>query len=461
MRDESTSLDYARYMREVSADIAETIVAKSCQPILFVGAGLAKRYMDAPNWHELLEGLAVACPLIDKDYAYYVQETGSDLPKVGTIFSDAYRNWAWGDGRRSFDANLFSANVPKEAFFKSKISEVIYELNLESVNGLLAGCMSTEVMALRSMKPHAVITTNYDNLLETLFDDFEVVIGQRIFSHSYASIGEIYKIHGCASVPESIVVTDSDYLEFSIDRQYLSAKLLMYFVEHPLLFVGYQLADPNVRKILQDVSRMYKESAGRIPNVYFLEWNPSIDDHSYPARETVIPVEQGKDLRIKLIQAKDFDWVFEAFSVRSNIERVNTKLLRSLMARAVHLVRTDLPQKRVEIDYQMLERSVTSGEEFAKLFGITMNGGSVNAEIDYPLSITQVGKETGIGSPHHVNKAFAEIKELHGYDIKGEGNRFHIAIKPSANSKPFHKYSWAVVGLLKAYASGENLNFEE
>jgi hypothetical protein len=63
----------AQYMEDVKADIANTVEGTACQPILFIGSGLSRRYFSGPSWDELLARLAAMCPLIDKEYAYYKQ----------------------------------------------------------------------------------------------------------------------------------------------------------------------------------------------------------------------------------------------------------------------------------------------------------------------------------------------------------------------------------------------------
>jgi len=57
------------YRAAIRADIEACVSQMGCQPILFVGSGLSKRYFGGPSWDELLATLAKECPLIDKDYA--------------------------------------------------------------------------------------------------------------------------------------------------------------------------------------------------------------------------------------------------------------------------------------------------------------------------------------------------------------------------------------------------------
>jgi hypothetical protein len=64
-----------------------------------------------------------------------------------------------------------------------------------------------EIKRLQNIKPHAVITTNYDEMLELIFPDLEPVIGQQILQGQNFAIGEIFKIHECVSSFDSLVFT--------------------------------------------------------------------------------------------------------------------------------------------------------------------------------------------------------------------------------------------------------------
>ncbi|GIZ54114.1 SIR2 family protein [Noviherbaspirillum aridicola] len=313
--------DYKQYQTDVTADIAGVIAKHECQPILFIGSGFSARYASAPNWEALLRELASACPLIDRDVAYY-RQSGMSLPQVGTEYAKAYKEWAWGKGRKQFPEHYFDAQYPSDVFLKYAVSLRLSALGPSKKGSYGSPELDAEIEALKQINPHAIITTNYDELLAPMFSDYERVIGQQVIRQSYLSIGEIFKIHGCVSDPLSLTLTAEDYQKFETDKKYLSAKLLTYFVEHPLLFVGYSASDENIRAILEEIDHMLPEQADVIPNIYILEWDNTINAESNPPREKLIAVSGGRSIRLKSIVASSYEWVFKAFCSDKPLEKI-------------------------------------------------------------------------------------------------------------------------------------------
>lgn len=453
-------MDYKQYQEEVCADIAEVLANAECQPILFVGSGFSKRYAGGPNWEELLAMLAEACPLIDKDFAYYKQAHVS-LQKIGSVFTDLYREWAWTKGKAEFPAEYFNANVPADIFIKHKIAEILGGLGPNAKGSYGSAELNAEIEALKNISAHAIVTTNYDEVIEPLFPDYERVIGQQILRQGYLSIGEIFKIHGCRSQPESIVFNEADYQRFEEDHKYLSAKLLTYFIEHPLVFIGYRAEDPNIKAILYDVDRMVGAEFQLVPNIYIVEWNDKLDEKSYPARDKVISIAPDINIRIKSISASSFEWVFKAFGQAGNLEKINTKLLRALMARSVELVRSNIPKKHVEIDFEQLQHAVETGETFAKLFGVTSISNPSQVNLDYKYALTGVGQQLGFKTWHKADDLIRVLYEQSGFDMKATDNKYHIALKLGhMSSQLTHKYTDAAVDLLRRVLNGEEYTLD-
>jgi hypothetical protein len=454
-------MDYKQYQAEVAEDVATILETASCQPILFVGSGFTRRYAQGPNWEELLAALAKACPLIDKDFAYYKQTYNGDLKKIGTVFTDLYRDWAWSTkGKNKFPDEYFTAAHTSDVFIKHAVAEQLKNLGPNKAGSYGSAELDEEIAALKKISAHAVITTNYDELLEPIFPEYERVIGQQILRKPYLAIGEIFKIHGCRSEPQTLVLNEADYQRFQEDHKYLSAKLLMYFIEHPLIFIGYRADDPNIKSILYDVDRMVKANFDLVPNVYILEWDAAINEKSYPARDKVISVAPDVNIRIKSISANSFTWVYEAFGQAGNLENINTKLLRSLMARSVELVRSSIPKKHVEIDFQTLEHAVNSGETFAKLFGVTSIADPSQVNLNYKFSLTGVAEQLGYTHWNSAQELLYILLQDSGFDLKATDNKYHIAV-PMGKKAINHRYSEAAVDLLRKVREGEQYELDK
>ncbi|ARK64204.1 SIR2 family protein [Burkholderia pseudomallei] len=450
-------LGYKQYQEEVTSDVAKVLADAECQPILFVGSGFSKRYAGGPSWEELLTALAKKCPLIDKDFAYYKQTYNGDLKKIGSVFTDLYREWAWGKGKGEFPADYFSASAPADIFIKHAIAELLKGLGPNAKGSYGSPELDAEIEALKNISAHAIITTNYDEVIEPLFPEYETVIGQQIMRKGYLAIGEIFKIHGCRTMPSSLVVNEADYQRFDEDHKYLSAKLLTYFIEHPLIFIGYRADDPNIKAILYDVYRMVRATtADVVPNIYILQWDETINEASSPAHEYVVSVAPDINIRIKSITANSFEWVFKAFGQAGNLEKINTKLLRALMARSVELIRSDIPKKHVEINFEQLEHAVESGESFAKLFGVTSLADPSKVNLDYKYAATGVGQQLGYDTWHEVRRIISRIKDEKGFDITATDNKYHIALKLGHKSPQLtHRYTDAAVDLFRKVINGD------
>ena len=450
-------MDYKQYQQEVTADIAAILARASCQPILFIGSGFTQRYAKGPSWEALLKLLAEGCPLIDKDFVYYMQTYKDDLLKIGSIFSAKYHEWAWNEGKEMFPTEYFEANMPSDIFMKHAIAQILKKLGPDNAGSYGSVALDSEIAALKAISAHAIVTTNYDEVIEPMFSDYERVISQQILRKPFLAIGEIFKIHGCISQPNTIVINEADYQRFEEDHKYLSAKLLTYFIEHPLVFIGYRANDPNIKKILSDVDRMVRANEFEIvPNIYILERSEEISEKSYPPRDKVLAVAAERNIRIKSISASSFEWVFKAFGQAGNLENVDTKLLRALMARTVDLVRSDIPKKHIEIDFKMLESAVESGEAFAKLLGVTSVGDPTKINLTHKYVITEVIKILPIKNVYQANQLIKKIADETGVNIKSFDNQYHVALKFGvAASSTSHKYSDAFVDLARRVLANE------
>ncbi len=448
---------YERYQAEVVEDIGEVVQQYGVQPILFIGSGLAKRYFGAPNWEELLDHLASKCSTIDKGLGFYKQSLGDPI-HIGEEFAKLYQEWAWSNGHNEFPEGMFGAGVAKGDYIKFKIAEHLKSITPGNAADFGHDDYKAEIEALQRIKPHAIITTNYDQMIEYLFPDLTPIIGQQAIKGQAVAVGEVFKIHGCVTAPTEIVFTATDYDHFTKKKKFLSAKLLTFFNEHPLIFIGYSASDPNIRAILSDIDEALPEKGGVIPNVYILEWDSSLTDTSTPAYDKLIQTEEDRTIRVKLIRARDFGWVFDAFAANPVLNNVSPKVLRSLLARSYDLVRSDIPRMSVEANFHVLTERVANSESFADLFGIAKISDYSAAAAHHKYTATQLAKKLrGPAATWHItNRLIEKLEAQTGKNIKASDNVYHRS--EWMNKSEYHKYSEEAYDLLAAVR--DNAQFE-
>lgn len=439
------------YKKQIADDITVTLEALQVQPILFIGSGMSQRYFQAPNWKGLMQILAATCPKIPKKFAYYEQqfqtENDIDYMAMASSFIEPYSEWAWEDEtNENFPKELFESGINKEEYIKHIVSKTIEHISNEAVPE--KSSLFEEIKLLQQIKPHAIITTNYDSILEKIFPDYLKVIGEKIIHANYTTYGEILKIHGCYEDRNSIVLTQDDYQDFNVRKKYLSAKLLTYFAEHPLFFLGYSCNDPNIISILADIDEILCPNGELVPNIYLVVYDPEFNEiKSYPA-EALLPINTTKSIRVKVIYAKDYDWIFSAISKSSPSISVNPKLLRALLDRTYKLVSSDIPKRELPFNFEILQNIESDDESLPKLFGLTSlnDGQSLNA--NYPYTLTQVAKKLKLKSWHKVDQIIDEVWEKFQVNIKSTDNIYHVAIKTGSKSVS-HKYSDIFINLMQ------------
>ena len=99
-----SSLEEASTIAEAIQSILEEF---DVQPVLFIGAGIARRYINAPDWEGALRYALDQVGGAAQSYSYFVQKFGDDKIAIGTAIADLVFEWAWTDGRKRFAEKLF------------------------------------------------------------------------------------------------------------------------------------------------------------------------------------------------------------------------------------------------------------------------------------------------------------------------------------------------------------------
>lgn len=309
----------------------------SASPFLFVGSGMSRRFIGTESWESLLKKFS---DLIGENFTKVRSQADGDYPRLAAILAEIYSQKWWDSEMKGHKDTDYSDDlVKKDSPLKVEISDYLSSAH-ENINTEY----QQEINLLRESKIDGVVTTNWDFFLESIFPEFSVFVGQDgLFSSRNHGIAEIYKIHGCAGEPNSLVLTEDDYSKFRKKNPYLSSKLLTIFVEHPIIFLGYSLTDPHVLEILEEIVECMppdRMDALR-QNIIFVEWDPSVEEPTLT--ESIIL----KTLPVHLIRTSSY---VEIFEVLSEIKRrIPAHIFRKIKDELYELVVTNDPKGQLYV----------------------------------------------------------------------------------------------------------------
>lgn len=308
-------------------------------PFLFIGSGFSRRYLGVEDWEGLLSRFSNGL----KPFEYYLAKANSDLPTVAKLMSEDFNELWW-------QSPEYEASREKN---QGKIRDITSALRVEiceyikslSIGKYKDSEYSDELAIIGQLNVDGVITTNWDKLLEELFPDYKVYIGQQelLFSNPQ-SIGEIYKIHGCSSRSKSLVLTDDDYLDFNERNAYLAAKLITIFVEHPIVFIGYSVSDENIASLLSSIAKCIGESAIEQlkNNLIFIQRLKNGEKEG--VSETFLTVD-GVRVPIIVVKASSFVPVYEA--IDETKRKIPARVLRYCKEQLYEIVQAEDPEEKI------------------------------------------------------------------------------------------------------------------
>lgn len=337
----------------MQSTLKNLLEAAKAHPVLFVGSGFTHRYLKTEDWRGLISHFAsLAKPETEFAFEYYRNEVSSD----GTTDTDlpAITEMVEKDFSRRFLAE------PEFAALRSTYSDAIGA----SISPLKIGVADhfqrrevgfsspehpEEISAIGHARKNVagIITTNFDRFLEHLFPEHVTYIGQNelLFNQSYG-VGEIYKIHGCASKPESLILNSRDYASYNSRNAYLSAKLMTIFLEHPIIFIGYSLQDQNIRLIFENIANCLSEDqlstlANRL--IFIQRANEDRPEGINTVRENF----KNKSVEFKQVVLPEFATLFKAIAALKS--SYPPKILRKLKKDIYDLVQSTTPKERIKV----------------------------------------------------------------------------------------------------------------
>lgn len=333
----------------IKGELLKKLKQVEVSPFLFVGSGVSRRYLNFENWSELLDEFSKKAT--GDEYQYQIYESdivGTPLygkePKIAEMlerdFAKTYLTKEEFEEERTKNKNEIKKGISP---FKIALADHFKNIKIDETH--------SEIKLLRKLAVRniaGVITTNYDELMESIFNGYKTYIGQEelIFSTIYET-GEIYKIHGCCSKPDSIIITEKDYEGFVRKNDYLTAKLLTVFLEHPMIFIGYSISDRNIQNILKSIANCLSQENLNVlkERLIFIEWTSSKEEIEISSHS--IKFSNENSIEMTKITVNDFSIIYEV--LLENKSKYNPRVLRGLKKDIYELVRSNSPQEKIKV----------------------------------------------------------------------------------------------------------------
>ena len=419
-------------------------------PFLFIGTGLSRRYLNAPDWEGLLSHFAGQTGNGEFAYNLYENEAKKEqiddlYPKIASLIEYDYNKVWYTTSKYEERRNKFRELI-KSGYSPFKIEIGDYFLNCSNKKANFKE-YSQELGLLGRIGEKSIsgiITTNYDLLLENIFKDYIKYTGQEelLFS-SIQGMGEIFKIHGCCEKPETIVLTESDYTNFNKKNAYLAAKLLTIFIEHPVIFLGYSVSDKNIEEILKSIVGCLSGKNLDIlkDRLIFIKYKKGLEK---PEVSTYSKSFIGTgSISMTRIEAKSFLPVYQTIlEIKS---KYKTSILRKLKEEIYELVISNDPANKLKA------LDITSDDSFSAVdtvLGVGIRSGFKeqgystmkaadlyrdvvfdNGDWDYKLLV----KNTLPVLLKHNSNSLPIYKYIHGYDAKELPTSVNKVIKQGFN----------------------------
>nr|WP_054549552.1 SIR2 family protein [Lysinibacillus sphaericus] len=450
--------DYDTYLDGSLKHLKQFIKNMKSRPILFVGSGFSQRYINSPTWFNLLKQLVEENPEIEMPIEFFMQEYDGDYAKIASKLVDNYRKYAWKNrsDEEQFPSFLFST-TSRSIHLKYKIASILKKL-LEEFDAETHE-LHEEIELIKKLNPQAIITTNYDNLLETLFPKYETIVGQQVIQQKKSTgIGHILKIHGSVEDCNSIVIEQQDYDNFFKNQIYLIAKLFTYFMEHPIIFLGYSLSDENIKSILYNVKQIIDANTEPlIENMWFIDWNKEpMNPDTIPPKEKSISVGNGESVRVNYIRLHTYERLYDALYQDS----VDIEFLKQIEETFYNVVKSDTITN-LEVDIASLHY-LTDRESLLS----TITTPTVDSEVaatrtlftfadiqdpnqlatQFTLTATELCRRVYDGQKSYWSYAYDLINVIYrqtGVDLRASNNNYHVDMNGVS------RYSIQMVDLLK------------
>ncbi|CDH05998.1 hypothetical protein XBO1_2110001 [Xenorhabdus bovienii str. oregonense] len=377
----------------IGMDIQEFVSQFKNHPVLFIGTGFSLRYLENSfTWDSLLARVCYELTGNSEKYLdikskkqvgdeYKYKNIATELEKLFNDQLERDRNGKFEEINDIFYENMRKGiNLSRLKIYITKLLE----------NKIIRNEKQGEISELIKTRKNigSIITTNYDTLVEQLFE-FDTLIGNNILlSNPY---GSVYKIHGCISAPENIIITDKDYSSFEYKYDLIRAQLLSLFIHNPIIFLGYSVGDENIQKILKTV----------------FSYVPHNSELSKKIRDNFLLIEYEENSTSETIVEHDM-------RIEDNVIRINKIKTDNFTAIYKSLSELVLPVSAMDI------------RKVQKVWNEIRMGGNIEVSITDDLDKLKNGQMVlAVGSRNNIKYEFQKAKEMmqNYFKIIDESNR--------------------------------------
>lgn len=216
---------------------------------LFIGSGFSKAvfltscFCSPLSWKELLENIArtngIDWSSIDKEY--------HSCPEIASIICNHI----------SIDKGI--DRKESEKLIKEQICNLTSWYPNQQHRDLCTNQINT-------LNPKWIITTNYDLIIEGILPNNSNSLGPND-SLVFSNYGiPVYHMHGIRTNPQSLIITNEDYIKLFRPNEYRLHKLSLTINESTTLIMGYGVGDQNVLTALDWSKNVYQNSKAHYPN---------------------------------------------------------------------------------------------------------------------------------------------------------------------------------------------------
>jgi hypothetical protein len=296
---------------KISRDEALALISKSSiygNLGLFIGAGMSMAILNddwnevALSWKQLIYKCAEEFDINLKDE---IKTEGLSYPEIASEIAKLISI------KESIDYNL---GVKK---LKEKISTLTSwypEKEQREIYGKI----------IQDIDPDWIITTNYDLIIECLLTGKCLSLGPNDQLISPQNLIPVYHLHGIRTNPNSIIISQEDYISLFRPNQYRQQKLSLSIKESTTLIIGYGLGDVNVLTAVDWTKNVYSNQRINYPHeIIQLLYTESPNKEPYRDRNDILIIE-FKDLKVVLSE------IAELVIKDKEVELENEKKLHEL-----------------------------------------------------------------------------------------------------------------------------------